>query len=67
MTRRLFNTSSVSVRKKKVAISSMHFAAGNPTLVPQALRKTRMNSAFGNGFGDARITTPSKFSRVISQ
>ena len=55
-TRRLFRTSSVSVRRKNAPISSIHRVAGRPTRAPQASRSARMNSALGSGFGAARLT-----------
>lgn len=59
MTRRLLSTSSVSVRRKNVPISSIHFVAGSPMRAPHASRRAFMKSRFGSGFGDAILTTPS--------
>src|SRR5262249_53198224 len=58
-TRRLFRINSVSVRKKNAPISSIHSAAGRPTRLPHARRRVRMNSSFGTGLGEARLTGPS--------
>ena len=50
MTRRLFKTSSVSVRMKKVAISSIHFEGGQPHLSSPRLAERAHELALGNGF-----------------
>ena len=65
ITRRLFRISSDSVRIKKVPISIIHFAAGNPKGMPQAARRSRMNAAFGKGFGAARLIAPRMSSRSM--
>ena len=66
VTRRLFRISSVSVRMKTAPTSSIHRLAGKPMGVAHAFLKSRMNSAFGKGFGDAMFTTPVTSSRSIS-
>ena len=58
MTLRLFKINSLSVRIKNAPISSIHFDAGMPIFVPHARRKSRMNSEFGNGFGEQTFTIP---------
>src|SRR5690348_4159038 len=65
-TRRLFNSNSVSVRKKNAPTSSIQRAAGNPMRTPHSSRKIRMNSPFGSGFGAQRFTAPENSCCVMS-
>ena len=66
-TRRLFSTSSVSVRMRSAPISSSRRDAGKPKRTSAAARSARMNSAFGSDSGAARFTGPVRSSRSISQ
>ena len=67
VTRRLFSTSSVSVRRRKAPISSIQDVAGRPNEIPHACRSARINSAFGSGQGAETLIGPSTSSCAISQ
>ena len=62
-TRRLFSTSSVSVRRTNAPISAIHLLAGKPMGTPKAARNAAMNSPWGSGPGAAKLTAPSRSSR----
>ena len=66
MTRRLFKINSVSVLIKNAPTSSIHFDDGKPILIPHARRNSRMNSEFGNGFGEQILTEPDSSSLSIN-
>src|SRR5215510_3435067 len=67
ITRLLFNTSSVSVRRKNAPTSNISGVAGKPKGTPAADRRALMNSELGVGFGAAMLIGPSNSSCFISQ